>query len=242
MNTTETTKNIPLTKDMVEVRIGTLTSTPHGYRGNLLIYQDARASMNVLDTLYPGWQRLHQEIGGQIFCTLSVFDNERKTWISRTDVGTAGDFEKEKSAVTDSFKRAATNFIPAFRALYKAPAIYIPLSDKEVSEGSNGKLRCYTKFTIADIAYDEQTQTFTALKIVDGNGEVRYDLNKTTDTSTHEGATTVKPRVTSTATYNNGCTCAECGAKISDKVAIFSLSKYKKHLCMNCQKHTQMAA
>lgn len=238
----KTTKNVTLTKDLVEARIGTIFSTSKGYMANLLLYQDARASMNVLDSLYPGWQRHHQNIGGLTFCTISVYDSEKQTWITREDVGTAGDFEKEKSAVSDSFKRAATNFIPAFRALYNAPKINIVLNDNEVVEKNNGRFTCYTKFIVSELAYDEAKQCFTALKIVDENGEVRYDIAKPV---IKVNATVRSKPATATAHTSGsfgGSVCAECGKKISDKVASYSLDKFKKCLCMDCQKQAKAVA
>lgn len=43
-----------------------------------------------------GWQRSHMMIGNSLYCTVSIWDPEKKTWISKQDVGTTGDFEKEK--------------------------------------------------------------------------------------------------------------------------------------------------
>lgn len=240
------TKNVTLTKELVEVRIGTIFSTTKGYIATLLLYQDARASMTVLDNLYPGWQRHHQNIGGMTFCTISVYDSEKQIWITREDVGTAGEFEKEKSAVSDSFKRAATNFIPAFRALYNAPKIKIILNDDEITETKNGKFACNTEFIVSELAYDEEKKTFTALKIVDEYGEVRYDLTKpvkkvNTGVRLKPATATTTTTTKTPATYS-GCTCTGCGKKISDKVASFSLSKFKRHLCMDCQKQARAVA
>lgn len=229
--------DVILTKDMVGIRIGTIQNTAYGYYTTLLIHQDPRASMNVMDKLYPGWKRTHQEIGGLMFCTISVFDPKLKTWIDRQDVGTAGDFEQEKSKSTDSFKRAVVNFVPAFRALYNAPEIHIKLGADEVKEGKNGKLRCHTKFTITELNYDNDKQCFTALKIVDGNGEVRFDITQKQfkSTSIPAAKTTPLPAVPPRTTSNTKC--EGCGQPITPRVAAFSMSKYKKHLCMDCQKN-----
>lgn len=242
--------NLPLTADMVEVRIGNLQSTKYGYYGNLLLYQESRASMNALDTLYPNWQRTHQEIGGLIFCTISVFDEDKQKWIERQDVGTAGDFEKEKSQVSDSFKRAAVNFIPAFRALYKAPKIRIKLNDNEAYVGDNGKVKCYTKFSVSELAFDEAKQCFTSLVITDDKGNVRFDIKnpvgkvmpnepEQTSRETVPQQKNVKPVLPPTA--NTAYVCSECGKAISPKVSAYSISKFKKQLCMDCQRQSKAA-
>jgi len=234
-------EDVKLTKEMVGVRINTIQSTQYGYYATLLLHQEPRASMKALDELYPGWQRTHQEIGGLLFCTISVYDKNLDKWISRQDVGSAGEFEKDKSKATDSFKRAVVNFIPALRALYYAPQIRFRLNDNEVSAGNNGNYRCYTKFIVKELAFDNEKQIFTSLVIVDSDGNVRFDVNS------QNNATQPTPKkITKSTTVASDTTadsvCDECGKKITSRVADFSQRKYKKHLCMDCQKLLQSAA
>ena len=65
-----------LRADEIDVRIGSIN------RGgaSLLLYKDARADMNILDeTVGPlNWQRKHEIIDGKLFCTVSVFDSDKK--------------------------------------------------------------------------------------------------------------------------------------------------------------------
>ena len=72
-------------------------------------------------------------IGNSLYCTVSIWDSEKKTWISKQDVGTTGDFEKEKSAASDSFKRACVN-LGIGRELYTAPFIFIPINRVTLTE------------------------------------------------------------------------------------------------------------
>ena len=78
-------------------------------------------------------------IGNSLYCTVSIWDPEKKTWISKQDVGTTGDFEKEKSAASDSFKRACVN-LGIGRELYTAPFIFIPASKVVVTEKDRKKV------------------------------------------------------------------------------------------------------
>ena len=80
-----------------------------------------------------GWQRSHMMIGNSLYCTVSIWDPEKKTWISKQDVGTTGDFEKEKSAASDLFKRACVN-LGSGRELYTAPFIFIPINRVTLTE------------------------------------------------------------------------------------------------------------
>ena len=84
--------------------------------------RDARAAQNILDETFTpfGWRRTHQEIGGRLYCTVEVWDQEKKQWIGKQDVGTESFAEKEKGAASDSFKRACFNW-GIGRELYSAP-------------------------------------------------------------------------------------------------------------------------
>ncbi len=243
MATKDKAKDLALTKDMVEVRIGQLQSTQYGYYGTLLLYQNPNATFEALDKVFGpmGWTREHVAVGNDVYCKITVKD-EKGNLVYRMDVGSAGDFEPEKSRATDGFKRAAMNFVPAFRALRKSPKIRIKLNDSEVYEGRNGKFKCTTNFIVSSLAFDEEKGCFTDLVIVDENGNKRWDLKEkeVTGKSISETSTktvkSTKPKVTETGTSANGNVCAECGKEISSNVSSFSMDRYKKPLCMDCQK------
>ncbi len=243
MATKDKAKDLALTKDMVEVRIGQLQSTQYGYYGTLLLYQNPNATFEALDKMFGtmGWTREHVAVGNDIYCKITVKD-EKGNAIYRMDVGSAGDFEPEKSRATDGFKRAAMNFVPAFRALRKSPKIRIKLNDSEVYEGKNGKLKCTTNFIVSSLAFDETKGCFTDLVIVDENGNKRWDLkdkainSKPIPEKEAKTVKTTKPKATATSTPTNGNVCAECGKDITSKVYSFSMDRYKKPLCMDCQK------
>lgn len=234
-------KPLALTKDMVEVRIGQLQSTQYGYYANLLLYQNPNATFEALDKTFGplGWTREHIAVGNDIYCKITVKDATGNL-VFRMDVGSAGDFEPEKSRATDGFKRAAMNFIPAFRALRKSPKIRIKLDNNEVYEGKNGKLKCTTNFMVAFLAFDEEKQCFTDLVIVDDNGVKRWDLKdkaaivKDAPQMVENGA---KSRTTKPKLDTGESVCSECGRPISAKVMSFSISRYKRALCMDCQKN-----
>lgn len=240
-------KPLALTKDMVEVRIGQMQSTQYGYYANLLLYQNPNATFDALDKTFGpmGWTREHVAVGNDIYCRITVTDPTTGKAVYRMDVGSAGDFEPEKSRATDGFKRAAMNFIPAFRALRKSPKIRIKLNDQEVSEGNNGKLRCYTNFIVSSLAFDDEKQCFTDLVIVDEDGVKRWDLkDKSANTKDvpyiSDGGNAKKKTTAATNAGEN--VCCECGKQISPKVLSFSMSRYKRALCMDCQKNAKVAA
>ena len=75
---------------------------------SILLYKDARVDQRILDETFGkfGWQRTHQCINGNLYCTVEVYDAKTGRWVAKQDVGTVGDYEKEKSQASDSFKRA----------------------------------------------------------------------------------------------------------------------------------------
>ena len=118
----------------------------------LLLYKDARCDMNILDETVGAmnWARSHQIIGDRLYCTVSIFDGEK--WISKQDVGTESNTEKEKGQASDSFKRACFNW-GIGRELYTAPFTWVQ-SDKCNIKQIGGKYICSDKFRVEKITYD----------------------------------------------------------------------------------------
>jgi len=141
----------------------------------LLIYKDARVDMNLLDEIYgiEGWQRTHELINGNLFCTIEIWSEEKKSWIKKQDVGTESMTEKQKGQASDSFKRASFN-VGIGRELYSAPFTWITLGSNEIKE-SNGKfsLNFGIKFSVKEIEYNE-FRDISKLVIVDQTGKVRF--------------------------------------------------------------------
>ena len=138
----------------IECRIGTINE-----KGlSLLLYKDARVDQKILDETYTplGWQRTHQVLDGKLFCTVQVWDNEKKLWIAKQDVGTESYTEKEKGQASDSFKRACVNW-GIGRELYSAPFIWIPATKTEISCDGKRYLT-HDRFNVSEIAYDENRE------------------------------------------------------------------------------------
>lgn len=167
-----TEKQIRLLRaDEIECRVGTLSEKG----ASLLLYKDARADMRILDETFGpmGWQRRHELIGGNLYCTVSVWDAEKEQWISKSDVGTESYTEKEKGQASDSFKRACVSF-GIGRELYSAPFIWVGASKLRMEE-YNGKLIVRDRFRVADISYGDNRE-ITGLTIMNQDGKVVYSL------------------------------------------------------------------
>ena len=152
----------------------------------ILLYKDARVDMNILDETVGAmnWQRGHSVIDGNLYCTISIWDETKEQWVTKSDVGTESNTEKEKGQASDSFKRASFNW-GIGRELYTAPFVYITLQDGEWYEGRDGKPKSNAKFKVKDIAYDEN-RNIVKLVVVDSKGKVRYTFGENTQQPTQE--------------------------------------------------------
>lgn len=159
----------PLQANEIECRVG--HNTAKG--ASLLLYKDARVDMRMLDEIYgpTNWERYHEVVNGNLFCTVRVWDSEKGCWVSKQDVGTESNTEKEKGEASDSFKRACFNW-GIGRELYTAPFIWVTLTDADMT---NGKIT--TKFFCREIGYNENRE-INHLVIVDGKGNARFTFGK----------------------------------------------------------------
>lgn len=105
----------------------------------LLAYKNARVDMNRLDeVVWPlNWKKSYTRENKN--CIVSIYDTEKKEWISKEDTGTESFSEAEKWLASDSFKRACFNW-GIGRELYDYPFIIIKLNEDEFKvEGRKAK-------------------------------------------------------------------------------------------------------
>ena len=151
----------------IDVRVATVTE-----KGvSLLLYKDARCDMNILDETVGAmnWQREHKLIGDRLYCTVSIYDENKNIWVSKQDVGTESYAEKEKGQASDSFKRASFNW-GIGRELYTAPFIWVKSEDTNIYRGTNGKYSCNDSFSVEKITYDAEGH-IDGLAIVNRNNK-----------------------------------------------------------------------
>ena len=81
----------------IDCRIQSLSENKNGVGAVVLLYKDARVDMNILDETVGAmnWKRSHELIGDRLYCTISIRD-ENGEWVSKQDVGTESNTEKEK--------------------------------------------------------------------------------------------------------------------------------------------------
>jgi len=147
-----------LFKEEIELRVGSTNDS--GFQ--LLLYKNARVDMQLLDEVVGvgNWQREHIILGNDIYCRLGIWNSELNQWVWKTDAGSSGTIEEEKSKASDSFKRAATNF-GLGRCLYSAPFVWVVTKTKE------GNLTGETKkdrYIVDEIGYTDHKITKLVIK------------------------------------------------------------------------------
>ncbi len=138
-----------LREDEIDCRVAQVFNTEKWQGVSLLLYKDARCDMNILDETVGclNWQRTHCRENAN--CIVSIWDEDKKQWISKEDTGTESNTEKEKGLASDSFKRSCFNF-GIGRELYSAPNILCACElDSTGKKPKNG-----IAWRVSHIAYD----------------------------------------------------------------------------------------
>lgn len=165
-----------LKKDEIDVRVAQIQSNWL----TLLLYKDARVDMDILDETVGcmNWKREHLRENAN--CVVSIYDENKKEWVSKEDTGTESFSEAEKGLASDSFKRACVNW-GIGRELYTSPTIFIfPLKemtpkgkDGEFYLNDKGKYETKTRFSVDYIDYDND-RNISDLIIVDNKRNLRF--------------------------------------------------------------------
>lgn len=184
----------------IEVRVATVTD-----KGcSLLLYKDARCDMNMLDKTVGAynWKREHSRDNAN--CVVSLWDEEKKEWISKEDTGTESFTEKEKGLASDSFKRACFNW-GIGRELYTAPFVWVSANLCEIAE-KNGKKTVKNGFEVLSIGYDENRRIQQLVIINDKTSEVVFEM----------GVKSATKKAKKSATKAEEYICKECGKPITE--------------------------
>ena len=157
-----------------------IQSVNKGWYATILVYKDARVDMNRLDEVVWAWYWKREHFDNNTRCKVSIYNKEIKEWISKEDVWTASNTEKEKGLASDSFKRACFNW-GIGRELYNFPKIQVKLNSNEFI------VKWEKAYTTFDFKLDEWRWKFVqenweikALAWKDQNGNLRFtywDIN-----------------------------------------------------------------
>ena len=166
-----------LRADEIDVRINQIASN----YCTMLLYKDARCDMNILDETVGAlnWKREHTRDNAN--CIVSIYDEDKKEWVSKEDTGTESFSEAEKGLASDSFKRACVNW-GIGRELYSSPNIItfprkdMGIKDKlEFFDKGDGRYTTKTYFWVEVIDYDEN-DNIKDLIIRDNKNHIRFSM------------------------------------------------------------------
>lgn len=149
-----------LKRDEIEVRVQLKKNTAYA---TALLYMTARAPMNLLDEAVGAgnWYQKFTFINDNAaMCDLTVYDEDRKEWVTKQDIGVGNDgMSKQdgqgkanqiKSVTSDAFKRASVMW-GVGRELYTGPKIEFPTQGMINISGNY----TYDTFDLTGLDYDE---------------------------------------------------------------------------------------
>lgn len=163
----------------IEVRVGNKIKDTDNI--SLLLYQNSRCTARNLDKQFGafGWQIDYKVVGDQIYGTLSIWDEEKKQWISKSDTGDKSNISEDKGQSSDILKRCAVRW--GFGTeLYTTPKIIVP------NDGYN----C-SGYKVSNIQYNNNRE-ITHITLVNRFGKVVYnwDINNPENTPKNDNKPT----------------------------------------------------
>lgn len=132
----------PFPPDRISWRVGSTNGDKT--KGMALGYIDARDVMERLDDVCGpgGWQCSYPHANGKTVCAISIKIGDE--WVSKADGAGDTDFEAEKGALSDAFKRAAVRW-GIGRYLYDLAAPWVAIEQRGksyiIKESEYGRLR-----------------------------------------------------------------------------------------------------
>jgi hypothetical protein len=168
---------IPLTIDCIDFRV---QSVNKGGYATILAYKDARVDMQRLDEVCGAlnWKREHTKDNHN--CIVSIYNKDTNQWVSKEDVGTESNTEKDKGLASDSFKRACFNW-GIGRELYDYPLIQVKLTDFEFDKATG---KPTFNFKLKEWIWSSEFNEFgklIKLKAVDNNNQIRFNYGVVTE-------------------------------------------------------------
>ena len=167
----------PLDINDVDFRVQSVNG---GGYATILAYKSARVDMQRLDDAIGAlnWKREHTRDNKN--CIVSIYDAEKKEWISKEDTGSESMADAQKGLASDSFKRACFNW-GIGRELYDYPMISIKLNDEEWDKSTK---KTTWKFRLKEWVWISEFKDghIVGLACKDTNGVVRFKYGEFTKT------------------------------------------------------------
>ena len=110
-----------LTPEDIEVRPATIKDG----KATLLTYIDSRSVVELMDEAVGplNWNFELSQVGDQIVGKMGVWDDEKGTWVVKSDTGSESNIEAGKGLVSDIYKRCISRW--GLQDLYTVPRIIV---------------------------------------------------------------------------------------------------------------------
>lgn len=168
-----------LKPEEIEVRVGQVRASG----ATALLYKTARVDYEILDESLgaENWQCDYQEIKGNLYCTISIWDAGKGQWIRKQNCGIEsredGNGNEKKGEASDAMKRAGFT-LGIGRELYSSPFIWLNVSTKQdggkyIIVNGDGK-PSYDKYVVTEIDYDKNRRINRLVIANQRTGEIVY--------------------------------------------------------------------
>ena len=137
-----------------------------------LLYKTARTDMDLLDETVgsDNWTNDYRDIKGNLYAGIAIRQPDG-SWCWKWDCGIEsredGEGNEKKGEASDSFKRAGFRW-GIGRELYTSPFVWISADKADIKPNSFGgktTFKCFDKFSVEKIAYDEKSGRIIGLAI-----------------------------------------------------------------------------
>ncbi|MCX8130916.1 MAG: Rad52/Rad22 family DNA repair protein [Clostridia bacterium] len=218
----------PFPAEEIEWRVQSCGITNNKPWVKVLAYVEARAIQNRLDEVFgwDGWTEEYRNVGDNMICRLGVLTE--KGWIYKENGASNTDIEAFKGGISGAFKRVAASGYGIGRYLYNLEESY---AECQLEKPSNTK-----GWETAKTKEKDPSQKKTIYWKIPTLPKWALPSSGNANTPKEENL----PK-TGNADDKDILKCFDCSKKISVAEHDYSVSKYKKPLCMTCQSKVKQA-
>lgn len=149
-------------------------------KATLLCYIDSRSVVSLLDEAVGplNWNMEFEEVGGQIVGKLGVWDEDKQTWVVKSDTGSESNIEAGKGLFSDCYKRCIARW--GLQDLYTIPKII-------VSDDGYG-----CRYHVGEVIWNDRREC-THITLVNKFGKVMYRWDKDAEVKSADEARIQEP-------------------------------------------------
>ena len=150
-----------LTPEDIEVRPAQVKDG----KATLLCYIDSRSVVELMDNAVGpmNWNFELVQVGDQVVGKMGVWDEDKQTWVVKSDVGSESNIEATKGLVSSIYKRCISRW--GLQDLYSIPKIVVP------DDGYGNHLQ------VSEVSWNDKREC-THITLTNRFGKVIFEWNK----------------------------------------------------------------